>query len=388
MNLESRKSSFTLIELLVIIAIIGILAGFIIVSMSGASDAANDSRRKADINQLSKAVMIWKTNNPDSLLPIEDCAIGGGTTPCSSTVLSALGNASVLRDPNSTQHYSYSSIDGNHYTISAKLSDSNQYSFDSSTGKYGISIPSGEWVDTGLGFQVMKYEARKVDGKASSIPEGLPWRSITQTQAILECNKIGAHLITNAEWTALARHIAAQSSNWSTGVVGSGFLSRGYAANAGYDDSFTNTKHAQTTGTENDLYNTGADTVGPSGEFRYKRTHNLSNGQVLWDFSGNAHEWVSGTCSPGSGMCKWYDLGSWLSWTDSNLNDYEIGLAGPNPSYSSVYNTGRYYKCTNEGNGIIRGGVYNYGLNAGIFSIQMNTTTSYSDSLLSFRCAR
>ena len=64
------KKAFTLIELLVVIAIIGILAGFIIVSMSGASDAANDSRRKADINQLAKAVMIWKTNNPDTLFPV------------------------------------------------------------------------------------------------------------------------------------------------------------------------------------------------------------------------------------------------------------------------------------------------------------------------------
>jgi len=49
-----NNKAFTLIELLVVIAIIGILAGFIIVSMGGASDAANDSRRKTDINQLSR----------------------------------------------------------------------------------------------------------------------------------------------------------------------------------------------------------------------------------------------------------------------------------------------------------------------------------------------
>ncbi|MDD4409927.1 MAG: prepilin-type N-terminal cleavage/methylation domain-containing protein, partial [Candidatus Pacebacteria bacterium] len=63
-----KYKAFTLIELLVVIAIIGILAGFIIVSMSSAQGAASDARRKADINQLSKAIMIYKTNNPDTPL--------------------------------------------------------------------------------------------------------------------------------------------------------------------------------------------------------------------------------------------------------------------------------------------------------------------------------
>ena len=130
-NMHKSIKSFTLIELLVVIAIIGILAAIIVVSMGGAQDTAYDARRKADINQLSKAVMIYKTNNPDTTLPIETCTIGGGTTPCSSTVTTVLGTASTLRDPNSSNYYSYSSTDGNNYTISAKLSDNNNYSFNS-----------------------------------------------------------------------------------------------------------------------------------------------------------------------------------------------------------------------------------------------------------------
>jgi len=99
-----NKQAFTLIELLVIIAIIGILAGFIIVSMGGASSSANDSRRKADINQLSKAIMIHKTSHPETLLPTSSgCNIG---TDCSNEVMEALGSASVLRDPDSTRYYS------------------------------------------------------------------------------------------------------------------------------------------------------------------------------------------------------------------------------------------------------------------------------------------
>jgi general secretion pathway protein G len=66
------KQSFTLIELLVIIAIIGILAAFIVVALSGAQDSAYDARRKVDISQLNKAMMIYKTDNSSSLLPVDN----------------------------------------------------------------------------------------------------------------------------------------------------------------------------------------------------------------------------------------------------------------------------------------------------------------------------
>ena len=385
---SGSKQAFTLIELLVVIAIIGILAGIIVVSMGSAQGSANDARRKTDVNQLSKSIMIHKVDHPETPLPIETCSIGGGATPCSSTVLSVLNNASVLRDPDSSKYYYYSSTDGNHYTISTKLSDSNDYCFDSSTGKYGTCIFSGEWVDTGLGFQVMKYEARNVDGKANSTPEGLPWRSISQTQAILECNKIGAHLITNTEWTALARHIAAQPSNWSTGVVGDGVLSRGYSASTtNASDGFTNTVVAPNTGIGYE-YNTGANIVGPSGVFDLKRTHNLANGQTIWDLAGNLWEWNSDTCTPGSGEGNWYNNAAWIEWNDTNLDDYERPIAGPNPLYTSTQGAGIYYGCTNAGNGLHRGAAWRSGFYSGLFTASLNDLPLYTDASLGFRCAK
>jgi prepilin-type N-terminal cleavage/methylation domain-containing protein len=130
-----NNRAFTLIELLVVIAIIGILAGFIIVSIGGASDAANDSRRKADINQLAKAVMIWKTNNPDTLFPvdIDGCNIGDDCADI-------FGSASVLKDPNGS-YYTYTSADGTDFSITSVLSNDNDYSFDSTTGRYIESTP-------------------------------------------------------------------------------------------------------------------------------------------------------------------------------------------------------------------------------------------------------
>jgi prepilin-type N-terminal cleavage/methylation domain-containing protein len=132
-----KKQAFTLIELLVVIAIIGILTSFIIVSMSGAQGAANDARRKADINQLTKAVLIYKTNNIDTplLIDADGCQIGND---CASNTI--FGNASTLKDPNGS-YYVYTSSDGIDFTISSILSNDNNYIFDSSTGIYAESSP-------------------------------------------------------------------------------------------------------------------------------------------------------------------------------------------------------------------------------------------------------
>lgn len=54
-----KKRGFTLIELVVVVAIIGILAVIILVSYSGASRKSRDSKRKADLNAIASAMMIY-----------------------------------------------------------------------------------------------------------------------------------------------------------------------------------------------------------------------------------------------------------------------------------------------------------------------------------------
>ena len=58
-----NNKGFTLIELLVVIAIIGILSGLIVVSMSGAQNAAKDARIKSTMDQLTASAEIYKLNN-------------------------------------------------------------------------------------------------------------------------------------------------------------------------------------------------------------------------------------------------------------------------------------------------------------------------------------
>jgi len=62
-----KKNGFTLIELLVVISIIGILAAFIVASFTSAQQKARDSKRKADLDAVKKALV----------LASNDCTGGG-----------------------------------------------------------------------------------------------------------------------------------------------------------------------------------------------------------------------------------------------------------------------------------------------------------------------
>lgn len=58
-----NKNGFTLIELLVVIAIIGILSTLAVVALGGARTKARDSKRVADVKQLSTALELYYNND-------------------------------------------------------------------------------------------------------------------------------------------------------------------------------------------------------------------------------------------------------------------------------------------------------------------------------------
>src|SRR3989344_2111695 len=72
------QTGFTLVELLVVIAVIGLLASVMLVSLNSARINARDSRRIADINQLYKALEFYYDDNQGLMPECDDVGYTGG----------------------------------------------------------------------------------------------------------------------------------------------------------------------------------------------------------------------------------------------------------------------------------------------------------------------
>jgi|SRR6185369_10896749 len=83
-KLSAEKiKGFTLIELLLVIAITSILLTVVLVSVNAARDRARYSRAQSDINQLRKAMLIYKIDRGE-LPPLGDNCSGCSSPPNSS----------------------------------------------------------------------------------------------------------------------------------------------------------------------------------------------------------------------------------------------------------------------------------------------------------------
>lgn len=116
------KKAFTLIELLIVIAIIGILAGIVLVSLTGALKKGKDSRIQADLKQVQSIAGMIMTDEGgyDSL-----CA-GGTLNENHSTYGSQLGAIeSDISAQGSTDLKCYAS--STEYCVAAKLVSKENY---------------------------------------------------------------------------------------------------------------------------------------------------------------------------------------------------------------------------------------------------------------------
>lgn len=242
-------------------------------------------------------------------------------------------------------------------------------------------------------FCVMKYEAQKSDiMQAVSVEGGLPWTDVSWWDAREACRRAGGHLITNAEWMTIARNIEAQADNWQSGTVGEGCLYGGHM------DNLPSGKLA-TSDDSNPYFGTNDSNTDPikcpfqrdvANRKASRRTMVLSNGEIIWDFSGNVWEWVDEQCSDGSGYTStyWYNIGAWVDWTHAELSDYESYVAGPTSGYTLSNGVGRYYGCTENENALRRGGGWRAGATAGVFTASFGFPPSFSHSHTGFRCVR
>jgi len=248
------------------------------------------------------------------------------------------------------------------------------------SGPVGCSSLSGDWIEipgnTDLGtsdFCVMKFEAKDVGGVATSQPSLTPWASITQTSAITECSNLGSgyQLITNAQWTTIARNAELVDSNWNSSTSGVGSMWIGHTDNV--------PANALAVSNISDYY----DGTGQSSPSTQRRVLDLSNGEQIWDLSGNIWNWNSDTCTQGD---PWSSTTPFIDWTNADVNGVEKTLAGPLGDFTSANGVGQYYGCTIAGNAFLRGGRWDYAVSGGAFSLHLVYAPSDSDPSYGFRC--
>lgn len=78
------KKGFTIIELMVVIAIIGLLASIVMVSLGGAREKSRDSRRQADLKSIQLALSLYYNDNgmyPKNIYATSGSAPDNGLAP-------------------------------------------------------------------------------------------------------------------------------------------------------------------------------------------------------------------------------------------------------------------------------------------------------------------
>jgi prepilin-type N-terminal cleavage/methylation domain-containing protein len=137
--MTQTKKGFTLIELLIVIAIIGILASALLVSLGGARQNARDARRIGDLRQVQAGLELYYNkcgrypgdsgcNGPSSSPPGSNPA-GWSDLQSTLTTGSNLGIGQIPNDPSLNKDYRYSvetsPNDGQTYILGATLERDN-----------------------------------------------------------------------------------------------------------------------------------------------------------------------------------------------------------------------------------------------------------------------
>lgn len=227
-------------------------------------------------------------------------------------------------------------------------------------------------------FCVAKYEMKLDGSQYVSGPVLTPAVNINRINAKAACNASGSqyHLLTNAEYMTIARNIEGTAKNWSGGTYGIGQLSIGHsdgepsnllAASADDDQACVDTIQS----CSSTVFNT------------QRRTHTLANGEVIWDFAGNAAEWVDFLAGPypptdcSAGV--WYEYNTSPACSVGSRHDL-----APSLGFNSTQGTGKFLGGGSAGD-YVRGGTYSLGQNAGIYSLA--PAPGAQSAQVGFRCA-
>jgi len=426
-----KTKGFTIVELIVVIVVIAILAVLVVAGYDAVISNARESSVKSDLQKIDDAFKQYALDHEgvypktfselSSLnLKLNDDSYEMGNraniylclNPTSTeyaVVSMALSKKRfVMKSESGLSEYSgsvvWNATTGNWnetcqdidstYTSPSQITGIVSTDWQTWTGVEGatcptnfVKVPGNSTLGT-FDFCVMKYEAKDVAGVPTSQASGTPWVSITQasakTASLSSCT--GCHLITDAQWLTLAYDIASVAENWTGAEVGSGSLYTGHNDNAPAAVLAANVDDAQG-------YSSTGDTFGAQ-----KRTMTLSNGQVIWDVSGNASELVDGIITSGQHPGTPADTGvSWRDWSEVGMTTHGMP-ASTNPTTTisgatewtfsqGIGMVNSYYGDT-ASKVIIRGGSYATLNHAGIFSLNLGFAPTYSNVTVGFRVAR
>lgn len=251
-----------------------------------------------------------------------------------------------------------------------------------------IPVTKDSNVGTTADFCVAIYEMKcgntnglGCTGSPLSQPANQPWVNITQANAKSACAGLGTqyHLITNSEWMTIARSIEVTASNWSSGAVSSGALNRGHS-----DSTPGNT--LPITDTNNPCSDTG-DTCSTSVFHDQRRTHTLANGQTIWDFAGNVKEfvdWIVVTNRAGSQSAAYEEINLATPTAAMPANSFQSN----DTALREANGMGSLWRDAQGVNGYAaRGGYYTNGTRSGIYHLDFEPSSTYTNAAVGFRCA-
>lgn len=238
-------------------------------------------------------------------------------------------------------------------------------------------------------FCVAKYTASGTTGAAQSVAGATPWVSINRADAAAACaaNGTGYDLMTNAEWQTIARNIEAVASNWSSGTVGNGSI------NSGHSDGTPNNTLAASA-TDSDACSGTGETCSDTVWDLQRRTFKLSTNDVIWDFAGNAWQWMKDTNATAFGADAYMQAVTNVTHSTSGTVGTVTGTAktlfGPAGDYTALNASpfgglGRGYLNSATG-GISRGGSYPNGTDDGIFAVILDNAATFTSVRYGFRC--
>lgn len=140
---------------------------------------------------------------------------------------------------------------------------------------------------------------------------------------------------------------------------------------------------------------TDCNNSGGESDFAEKRTHTLSNGNVIWDLAANVSEWVkdNNSTSIGTGYTQWTSL------TDTDADGVSDAFGSGQDAFGPLDLTPGF--CTNphlnnycgfgyiydgSGGAVIRGGTFSLGAYSGVFHVNLLNGPSNSGQSIGFRC--